>query len=354
MTEPAPARLRLSSPGDLVEAVPYLLGFHPEDSIVALAMRGSRRRVVFTMRLDLHEPGQGAAPGPDCDPTDLGGEIARYLAHAKAEQAVLVTYGAPAALGRAIPHRELTTTTTLMLSTWRIELADALYVGAGRWWSYTCTNPVCCPPEGTPLLTESCSTVAATATYAGLVAMPSREALEQTLEPVGSLAAAGMRQALARVDAALAERVADEASLQSVRAESIGLLTAAVDSGQPLSDDEAARLVLGLDDIVVRDACCEWATTERSGPARRLWTQLARRAVPPWGTVPLSLVGWFAYLDGDATLASIAVARCLRADPSYRLALLLRGALQRAVDPAVVRADCVRARGQPSGGGWPG
>jgi hypothetical protein len=28
---------------------------------------------------------------------------------------------------------------------------DAIAVTDGRWRSYECTNPECCPPEGTPI-----------------------------------------------------------------------------------------------------------------------------------------------------------------------------------------------------------
>lgn len=328
MPQPAPTRLRLSSPGDLVEAVPYLLGFHPRDSVVALALRGSRRRVHFTMRLDL--PGS-ADRGPVAD------GIAACLVNAKAEHAVLVTYSAAPATDGALSEAGLVQAVTRSLAEREIELTDALHVAAGRWWSYLCADPLCCPPEGTRLAAEPCSAVAATATYAGLVALPSREALEQTLDPVGFLAAAGMRQALSWAETALAARGTDEDDLRSVRRESIDLLSAAVDGGAPLSDDEAARLIVGLQDIEVRDDCCAWATTERSDPARRLWTQLARRGVPPWGTVPLFLVAWFSYLAGDAALAAIAVQRCLRGDPTHRMALLLQEALQRGMDPALFR-----------------
>ena len=48
-------RLTVRSPADLITAVPYLIGFHPTDSVVVVAMRG--RRIVFAARADLPEPG---------------------------------------------------------------------------------------------------------------------------------------------------------------------------------------------------------------------------------------------------------------------------------------------------------
>ncbi|MDP9240101.1 MAG: DUF4192 domain-containing protein [Actinomycetota bacterium] len=342
MTEPAVEKLRLSSPGDLVEAVPYLLGFHPTDSLVAVALRGPRRRVVFTMRLDL--PATGNRAGDSADFTEIAQGVTAYLVRARAEQAVLVTYGSAAVPYEGLPHQELIGATIDALAGERIEVVDALHVGSGRWWSHLCANPACCPPEGTPLAARSSSLVAATATFAGMVALPTREALEATLEPVTFLTAEGMRQALARAAADIASRCADGTGVHAVQAESLALITAATESGAVLSDDEVARLIVGLHDIAVRDECCAWATTDRAGAGRRLWTALARRSIPPWNSVPLFLVGWFAYLEGDATLAAIAVDRCLGSDPTYSFGLLLREALRRATDPAVFRGECAPPR----------
>src|SRR5438105_707127 len=53
LPEPS-SRLRLSSPEQVLAAVPYLLGFMPSRSLVVLSLRG--RQVGLTMRLDLDTP----------------------------------------------------------------------------------------------------------------------------------------------------------------------------------------------------------------------------------------------------------------------------------------------------------
>lgn len=332
MSEHAALRLRLSAPADLVEAVPYLLGYHPSDSLVALALRGERRKVGFTMRLDLPQADDGDIAAP------LARSVAAYLVHAGADQAVLVVYGDVGDVLDGLPQPRLIGETTTALQRRGVEVVEALYVGAGRWWSYLCNRPTCCPSEGTPIPVGGCSTVVATATYAGLVALPNRAAVERSLDPVGVPAANGMTQALAEAEQGLAARITDEASLEVVRAESRAMLTAAVNTGPVLSDDVAARLIVGLEDIAVRDECCEWTETERGMPAQQLWVQLARRAVPEHAVVPLVMVAWFAWRAGDATLARVAVERCLLNDPAYSLAILLRDALDSAVDPATLVA----------------
>ena len=55
-----------------------------------------------------------------------------------------------------------------------VTLRESLLVTEGRWWSLMCTNPDCCPPEGTPLPEET-SRVEAARVAAGYPAVaPSR------------------------------------------------------------------------------------------------------------------------------------------------------------------------------------
>ena len=59
---PAAPVLRMRDPGELCAALPYLIGFHPRDSLVVVAFGGpSGRRVGLTQRVDLPSPEH--APG---------------------------------------------------------------------------------------------------------------------------------------------------------------------------------------------------------------------------------------------------------------------------------------------------
>src|SRR5690606_27175044 len=64
----------------------------------------------------------------------------------------------------------------------RIQVREALRVEAGRWWSYLCDQPECCPATGTRF-DPSTSAVAARMTVAGFTALPDRRALAR---PVGA------------------------------------------------------------------------------------------------------------------------------------------------------------------------
>ena len=66
--------------------------------------------------------------------------------------------------------------------------------------------------------------------------------------------------------------------------------------------DEAAALILGLQDRETRDRAAEWMEGAEADPALRLWRALARRCVGPYGehaAAPLTLAGWVAWSTGD-------------------------------------------------------
>lgn len=65
-----------------------------------------------------------------------------------------------------------------------------------------------------------------------------------------------------------------------------------------LAHDEAATLILGLQDRTTRDRAAEWMEGDDAVPALRLWRALARRCVGPYAehaAAPLTLAGWVAW-----------------------------------------------------------
>ena len=390
--------LRARSLTDLVELVPYLLGFHPRDSLVLVALRGSRRRVGVTMRVDLPEARQGV--------TDLPASLAAYLRRDGVGEVLVLVFGDTDEVGGdrpdGLPDAPLVQAFAAGLAESGLRIVDALYVGVQRWWSYACAEPGCCPVEGRaiPGTQGQTSPAVAAATYAGLVALPSRQALEQTLEPSDQVSARLLRRAQAELAGlvGLAETPSGpgpgpesgsgpgsqsgvepgpdrpgeppdpgSGTRSSWRRKVVGeiaeVLSDQVSRGyRRLPDEQVARFLVAIRDNVVRDLCCDWVEGDKAEAALALWRQLATRAVPPYQVTPLALVAWSAWHTGSGPLARIAVDRALAADPGCRLALLLDEALDRGVNPATVRG---RPRGRRrrtrasagtgrSGGGTPG
>ncbi|MEV6374232.1 DUF4192 domain-containing protein [Micromonospora musae] len=316
-------RLAVRSPADLIAAVPYLLGFHPAESVVVVAMRG--RRVVFAARADLPDPAE--------DP----GAPLRHLAHVvgrqRANAATVVGYG-PA--HRVTPAVDATRDA---LAEAGLVLLDALRVTDGRWWSYLCDEAGCCPPEGRRY-DPGASEITASAVYAGQVALPDRDALVAQVAPVDGAAREAMRRATAEAEQRLA-RLLGEASADDplgggpVRAAGEAAVREALRRqrrGERLGDDEVAWLSLLLTRVSVRDHA--WERTDGRDRDIRLWTDVLRRAEPELIAAPASLLAFAAWRAGQGALAAVALERALAEHPDYSLALLLDDLLRRGVPPS--------------------
>jgi hypothetical protein len=327
--------LSLRNPVDLLAAVPYLLGFHPADSVVVLGMTGPR--LIFQARADLV-----AQAG------ELADQLTVLLARQGFDTVLLVGYGPAERVDPVVVAlRE-------RLAEAGIETPEALRAAAGRYWSYTCSVPTCCPPEGTPYTVDA-STIAAEATVAGMVALPSREALRARLAPVTGAEREAMREATARadrrarelVDAALAEVPAaipvDRAGASAVRAARRRFQVAgriAVDravathrAGRVLDDDAAAWLSVLLVHLPVRDHA--WESIGQDFDVHlALWTDLTRRAEPDLRAGPATLLAFTAWRAGEGATSTIALELALESDPQYPMAQLLGRAITLGLNPA--------------------
>nr|WP_239086466.1 DUF4192 domain-containing protein [Streptomyces parvus] len=118
-------------------------------------------------------------------------------------------------------------------------------------------------------------------------------------------------------------------------------------SGRPqISDEVAARIILGLQDRATRDAALSSGEESDLPYERQLWGNLARRCVPPYiDQAPplLTLLGWVAWRQGDATTAAHAFTDALDIDPVYRLAEIMLDGLHADLDPAPILATAREA-----------
>jgi hypothetical protein len=302
-------KLRVTGPAELLAAVPYLIGFHPAESLVLVGIEASR--VVVTARLDLR------------DATDMRGfvdDTLMTMRNGGASLVLAVVYD-----DSATPPPRLLDELVLAASLADCELLDILCVAAGRWWSLTCEDEACCPADGRPL---GDSRLAAEATFAGLSALPDRATLHATLHPDPEREA--LRPQLLRaldtqeIDAVAAEFSAAHDALRDVVSQAT---TRAV-----LTVEQVVRFGVALCDIDIRDRIWVYVDAqERRSEA--LWRELARRLPPTYDVAPLFLLGWSAFRSGNGALANIACERCLLSDPDYGAAKLLLSALSRGVDP---------------------
>jgi hypothetical protein len=304
--------------GDLLAVVPYLLGFHPADSMVVLGLRD--RQIAFQVRADLPDPAD--APG-------LAEYYAELTARQRVDRAVVLGYGD----GPAVMPVVLALCPALEAR--GVLVVDAVRVAGGRYWSYLCEDPACCRPDGHPY--DSVGPPAVAAVVEGCVALPSREALERRLAPVGGAARAAMTAAVGRAGDRMAEMIgADLAgfgdSLRRAGTAAVDAAVAGYRGGARLTDDELAWLTIVLLYLPVRDH----AWTAVGGDLGRhvlLWTDVVRRADPDLSAAPATLLAFAAWRAGEGALATIALSRALDADPEYPMARYLKRALSGGLSP---------------------
>ncbi|MFF2524958.1 DUF4192 domain-containing protein [Streptomyces liangshanensis] len=360
-------QITLRSPAELADALPYLLGFHPTDSVVMVALHGGRGRFGGRLRLGIpRSPGEWPPVAEQLAECLVEGSERRGT---RPDGIVVFLCQDPAEgeSGRRVMERLRPFAQRLRTACGALDVPvyEALCISDGRYWSYCCPDVRCCPPEGTGLALPGTSVMAAAAAYAGIRVRGSLREMEARLEPRPAPAAEGQARALDDAGAALVPRILGAGSRERVGAETLRLArvlmrrlgdaprgdvldsgageTDAADDGL-IGDDEAAAVILGLQDRVTRDRAAEWMEGAEAEPALRLWRALARRCAGPYaehGAAPLSLAGWVAWSLGDEPAARVALGLALRLDPRYVFARLLHQACNQGMDPEELRR-CLR------------
>ncbi|MFF9117481.1 DUF4192 family protein [Streptomyces massasporeus] len=367
-------QVTLRTPAELADALPYLLGYRPEDSIVLVALHDRDGRGRFGGRARLGIPANA----------DDWPSAARQLSHglvmgserrgARPESMVAFLCQEPekGETGRQVMERLRPLAQRLRVECGSLDVVvvDALCISEGRYWSYCCDNAACCSPEGAPMGLPGTSVLAAAATYAGIQVRGTLRELRARLLPWESAAALEQEAALDAASMALVPKILDDTGRVSVADETLelarrilgrlagaqpasGMLLADLRDDELIGHDEAARLILGLQDRATRDRAAEWMEGDEAGHALRLWRTLARRCVGPYGehaAAPLTLAGWVAWSTGDELEAREALAMALGADPDYLFARLLHQACNEGLDPESIRR-CLRSEREDRGRG---
>ena len=249
--------LKIRGPADLIEAVPYLLGFHPRASLVLIGLGHDSGRDSDSVDHCPGRPGRG-------DPSDrLVDDTVRAVARSGATGVVVVVFDAESTPSRTadLPWRTVVDAVDESAERAGLALLDALLVTSDRWWSFVCGDVGCCPPDG-QLLEGPSSAAAAAATYAGLVALPNREQLALVLTPESDERRRAILPLLEAAEERAVRAILDGRSQRHVRAVKRAVFAAARDADSALFpgptgsllDEQAARFAAGLADISLRDA----------------------------------------------------------------------------------------------------
>jgi hypothetical protein len=329
---PQNSQIRADSPAALLAAIPQLLGFVPETSLVVIGIEPSGN-VKVTLRYDLPDPpGAGVA-------ADLAAHAVGVISAQEITTMVTVGYG---------PETLVDLAAAALLDAAReagLEHQEFLRVDDGRYWSYMCDDDVCCPAAGVPF---DASTSSATGGDTATQVLPDRAAVAARVAPLGGVTAESMRQATRRAERHVTQLLAKarkSGRLGAVRhliasegLAAVGtMITTYRAGGRYGADYQLARMTVALRDLRVRDDA--WA---RMDPAhrdghRRLWIDVTRRAQPGYVAAPAALLAFVAWQCGDGALANVALDRSLADDPRYSMALLLRQVITAGAPPSLAR-----------------
>lgn len=302
------AQLKLSGPADLISAVPYLLGFQPDHSLVVVAFAGHELQCTFRVNLP------GSVDHLDHLPS-LTGQVETNAC----DTVVLIAYG-EAELATACAER-----VALEFDIRGFEILDRFRVTDGRYYNLGCTGP-CCPSEGWPLIERP--DIAAELVASGALKRPNRESIDQLFDP----APADQRAAVAR---AVEDALHTEADLSwaEQRQRDLTIVDQWLEAATlPEAPADIAALGLALGDLDIRDYTLRQSDRYRA-TALDLWLWVARHLEEDLVAPALTVAGWCAYRTGDGVVALEALERALKCSPHYRLAHMLHDTLQAGVPP---------------------
>lgn len=298
----------LTSPHDLIAAIPFLIGYHPVDSLVVVSIKDNC--VGMAMRVDY----------PTNLPASAYDLLASHLQREGSTGALLVAYVPSNRNDGEVVLSDLAAALT------RIDVAidESLLIKGGRFRSTLCTDSQCCPPAGRDLPEISASRIALEHVVAGRT-MPfaNIEALTESISPLvisdDSKWIVQVRK-FAKVD-----KKTDLSALQRDGATAVIDLAGEFAEGPGAQDLALTARVIGrLSDIQVRDFALGSHTDENIDSYFLMWRQLMRMA-PVGHVAPVAtLFAALAYESGDGALAHRALDRALADVTGYSLALLLR------------------------------
>jgi Domain of unknown function (DUF4192) len=316
--------LRVSTPAGLLAVIPYVLGFTPTDSLVVIGVGRPVDCIRVALRYDLPDP-------PDAG---LAAEIAAHatgvLARQHVTDAVVAGYGP----GRLVTP--VADATRQAASGAGVVLRDVLRVDDGRYWSYLCREPSCCPADGVSFDAAAHPAAKLLASF-GMPVLSDRPAVAASIAPVSGPEAAAMAKATrqaervgARLIAGTGPAALDVPGLAAVQS----AIEVYREGGSIIPAVGHAWLALVLTRLRIRDDAWARMDPAHHGAHRRLWTDLVRRAQPGYVAAPACLLAVTTWQGGDGALANLALDRALADIPGYSMALVLRDTLAEGIPPS--------------------
>ncbi|MEV0764135.1 DUF4192 domain-containing protein [Nocardia sp. NPDC050435] len=338
--------LRIASRGELITAIPPLLGFVPHRSLVAVVLRkaeppGPSPIIASVARFDLDPPAGGPATAEP-----IAAVLARMCAAEQAAAVLAVAVDDRAVEPPSTPNefnaraaeligeldKRLAPHEVLLAGAWAVSTIEA----GVHWW------PLLDRPGEGVLPDPGESVIAFAHVLDGRPIHASRTNLSAILAPDPSLAA--------QVAACLAETT-ERARQRCERAVRHGELdayhrtlleqvlwqVAHTAAGEVAPPAAIAELVAALRVPIVRGALFALAYTEHAAAAEQLWVRTVQGLPGPERADAATLLGFGAYVRGAGTFAGMALDAALAADPRQNMASMLEFALRSGMRTGALR-----------------
>ncbi|MCG5433874.1 DUF4192 domain-containing protein [Mycobacterium sp. MYCO198283] len=313
----------LTNPAALIAALPAVLGFAPEHSLVLVTL--ARGELGSVMRVGLSDD---LLAGVD--------QLAEVASRARCDAAIAVIVDAAGADCTVCgdDHAELAAAVSRALSQrgialWAAHVVDQIAPG-GRWH---CADG--CGAGGV-IDDPAASPLAAAAVFEGRRLYGRRADLEALIAGTDPARTAGLLPAISAE--AMSRAAAGDDPARTRRDVRTAMTVAArLADGRRLTDRQAVRLACALTDVAVRDTLYALAVGVAAAAAEALWAELTRLLPDRWRVEPLVLLAFSAYVRGDGPLAGIALEAALRIDGAHRMAVMLDKALQSGMRPEQIR-----------------
>jgi hypothetical protein len=322
----------LTSPHDLLHAVPFFVGYHPSNSLVVISLTGDE--IGFAMRIDFPQSHTG----------ELIEKMRSHLNQEGSDAALVVLYP-PVSEEGGLPANSQSENVNLIesnspaIETFHkihevflksgINIREALLVSDGRWISLLCDDRKCCPEYGSELESIHSSRVAAEQVFNGRsFPLASRDELVAQIAPhhnhkMTSLILEEINNSTLRAETVFStdqQKEAVKLFLDLFDEYSIHF------SWDSITPHEIASLALYVRDLTIRDYFFGVALTINKSILGSFWLS-AMKIMPdgfraPFATLYASLM----YETGEGAIANCALDIALTDQSEYSMATLLRRA----------------------------
>lgn len=323
-------QLTLRSPAHFVAAMPHLIGFTPEKSLVVVAMTsaepGSPRSIIVTQRMDLSEN--------TIDHPVISGAVVDAMRRNNADAVLICVWTdrtpRPGEVDPSLAYADLVYHVVTELDEAGIDTMDALLTNGDRRWSYTCTDPVCCPDAGVEIPDAVKTQITAEFVGVGQALTASRAELEAEVAHVDT-------PPVAAAAATFVASMPTDARTVPWREGEIRALHALAQQDDPLSAAQVAAGATALTDIRVRDTYL-WDLAHQDTDGRRAATtalvQIVRQVPPALVAPAATVLAIQQWQLGDGARANVALDRAMDADRDYSLGTLVGASLRSGMPPA--------------------